>query len=204
MPVTRRPCTARRSLLADRRVLILLDNAATASQVRPLLPGSGGSLVIVTSRDRLAGLAIRDGARRLTLGTLPEAEAVALLRAVTSDYRPQDDEQKYQRSAMLHRRLGDRSREALTWRGTGRTYAATERPEEAAAFHRQAAAVHRELRDTWELAVELHQLAEATDAGDPAAARTHRTEALTHLTPFTDPRAHALRALVEQSLAGHG
>ncbi|WP_333493574.1 ATP-binding protein [Kitasatospora cathayae] len=80
-----------RSLLADRRVLVILDNAATASQVRPLLPGSAGSLVLVTSRSRLSGLAVRDGARRLTLGTLPEPEAVALLRAVTADHRPQDD-----------------------------------------------------------------------------------------------------------------
>ncbi|MFF2807677.1 tetratricopeptide repeat protein [Streptomyces sp. NPDC058000] len=80
-----------RSLLADRRMLIVLDNAATVGQVRPLLPGSGDNLVLVTSRNRLAALAIRDGARRITLGTLPEPEAVALLRAVTQDYRPQDD-----------------------------------------------------------------------------------------------------------------
>ncbi len=80
-----------RSLLADRRVLILLDNAATVSQVRPLLPGGGDSLVMVTSRSRLAGLSVRDGAHRITLGTLPEPEAVALLRAVTRGYRPEDD-----------------------------------------------------------------------------------------------------------------
>ncbi|WP_435178811.1 ATP-binding protein [Actinacidiphila sp. bgisy145] len=80
-----------RSLLADRRVLVFLDNAATVSQVRPLLPGGGGSLVIITSRSRLAGLSVRDGAHRITLGTLPEAEAVALLRAVTRGCRPEDD-----------------------------------------------------------------------------------------------------------------
>jgi hypothetical protein len=56
-----------RTLLADRRALILLDNAATAAQVRPLLPGSPGCLVLVTSRNRLSGLGVRDGARRLTL-----------------------------------------------------------------------------------------------------------------------------------------
>jgi predicted ATPase len=56
-----------RTLLADRRVLILLDNAHVAEQVRPLLPASPGSLVLVTSRDRLIGLAARDGARRLPL-----------------------------------------------------------------------------------------------------------------------------------------
>ncbi len=94
-----------RSLLADRRVLILLDNAATVSQVRPLLPGSGASLVVVTSRNRLAGLAVRDGARRITLGTLPEAEAVALLHAVTRDYRHDDDEDKLVELAQLCARL---------------------------------------------------------------------------------------------------
>jgi hypothetical protein len=77
-----------RSLLAGRRMLVVLDNAATVGQVRPLLPGTAGCLVIVTSRSRLSGLAVRDGAHRLTLGTLPEPEAVALLRAVTVGYRP--------------------------------------------------------------------------------------------------------------------
>jgi tetratricopeptide (TPR) repeat protein len=80
-----------RSLLSDRRMLIVLDNAATAAQVRPLLPGGAHCLTLVTSRSRLSGLAVRDGARRLTLGTLPEAEAVALLRAVTTGYRAEDD-----------------------------------------------------------------------------------------------------------------
>ncbi|MGI5352517.1 ATP-binding protein [Streptomyces sp. CA-250714] len=94
-----------RSLLAERRVLIVLDNAATASQVRPLLPGGGTSLVIVTSRSRLTGLAVRDGARHLSLGTLPEQEAVALLRAVTSNYRPEDGEEKLTELSRLCARL---------------------------------------------------------------------------------------------------
>ncbi|WP_307841209.1 tetratricopeptide repeat protein [Streptomyces endocoffeicus] len=94
-----------RSLLAERRVLILLDNAATVSQVRPLLPGTGTSLVVVTSRNRLSGLTVRDGARRLTLGTLPEPEAIALLHAVTSGYRPGDDEEKLTELARLCARL---------------------------------------------------------------------------------------------------
>lgn len=94
-----------RSLLADRRILVVLDNAATVAQVRPLLPGSASSLVVVTSRSRLSGLAVRDGARRLTLGTLPEREAIALLRAVTAGYRPQDDEQQLAELAQLCARL---------------------------------------------------------------------------------------------------
>ncbi|MDW6060409.1 hypothetical protein SAZ11_23415 [Streptomyces sp. FXJ1.4098] len=60
-----------RSLLADRRMLILLDNAATVGQVRPLLPGGGDSLTVVTSRNRLAGLAVREGARRITSACFP-------------------------------------------------------------------------------------------------------------------------------------
>ncbi|MFF3819387.1 tetratricopeptide repeat protein [Streptomyces bluensis] len=107
----------------------------------------------------------------------------------------------YQRSAMLHRRLGDSSREALAWRGTGQTYAAMDRHGEAAAFHRQAAAAHRDLGDGWELAVELDHLAEAVRPEDPEAARAHWAEAVTHLTPYTDPRATALRSRLERRLA---
>jgi DNA-binding SARP family transcriptional activator len=69
-----------RSLLAGKRVLILLDNARTAGQVRPLLPASSSCAAIVTSRDRLAGLVARDGAERLELDLLAEDEAVVLLR----------------------------------------------------------------------------------------------------------------------------
>ena len=74
-----------RSELAGRRVLVLLDNAATGEQVRPLLPGGPGCLVVVTSRDSLAGLVARDGARRLDLDLLDAAEAAALLRRLVGD-----------------------------------------------------------------------------------------------------------------------
>ncbi|SMD24507.1 AfsR/SARP family transcriptional regulator [Kibdelosporangium aridum] len=69
-----------RSQLAGRQVLMLLDNARDADQVRPLLPGTG-SLVIVTSRNQLRGLSIRDGAHRVTLNRLPADQAVELLSA---------------------------------------------------------------------------------------------------------------------------
>jgi len=79
-----------RSLLADRRVLVVLDNAATVGQVRPLLPGGPGCLVIVTSRSRLSGLAARDGALRIAVDLLPEPEAIELVVATTTTYRSGD------------------------------------------------------------------------------------------------------------------
>ena len=65
---------------AGRRLLIVLDNAASADQIRPLLPGSGPSMVLVTSRDHLGGLVALDGANRVELAPLPTDDAVALLR----------------------------------------------------------------------------------------------------------------------------
>jgi DNA-binding SARP family transcriptional activator len=70
---------AYRSLLADKRILILLDNARDEKQVRPLLPSGPGCLVIVTSRNELAGLAATEGARLLSLDVLADAEAREML-----------------------------------------------------------------------------------------------------------------------------
>jgi DNA-binding SARP family transcriptional activator len=69
-----------RSLLAGRRMLVVLDNAGSVEQVRPLLPGAPACVAVVTSRDSLAGLVARDGAARLDLDLLPLPEAVGLLR----------------------------------------------------------------------------------------------------------------------------
>ncbi len=68
-----------RSLLAGRRMLVVLDNAQDAQQVRPLLPGSPGCMVIVTSRNQLTSLVATDSAQPLTLDLLDTADARELL-----------------------------------------------------------------------------------------------------------------------------
>jgi DNA-binding SARP family transcriptional activator/tetratricopeptide (TPR) repeat protein len=80
-----------RQRLADTRTLIVLDNAATEAQVRPLLPGSGSCLVLVTSRRRLRAL---DDAHSVSLDLLSPPDAVTLLHAVAGAGRiPVDDPQ---------------------------------------------------------------------------------------------------------------
>lgn len=68
-----------RTLVADRRLLIMLDNASSADQVRPLLPNAPTCLVIVTSRNDLESLTAREGARRIALEVLPPDDALRLL-----------------------------------------------------------------------------------------------------------------------------
>jgi tetratricopeptide (TPR) repeat protein len=81
-----------RSVTDGRRLIVLLDNAASAAQVRALLPGPGPSLAVVTTRRRLAGLAL-DGARFLGVGPLDEQAAVELLsRIVGGQARSQRDD----------------------------------------------------------------------------------------------------------------
>ncbi|MET8676093.1 NB-ARC domain-containing protein [Streptomyces sp. NPDC004647] len=75
-----------RSTLADRRVLILLDNAHNAAQVRPLLPGAPGCAVLITSRTRFADL---DGASLIDLDVMSRDEALALLAHIIGEDRAQ-------------------------------------------------------------------------------------------------------------------
>ncbi|GIH96088.1 BTAD domain-containing putative transcriptional regulator [Planobispora siamensis] len=76
-----------RSLLAGRRLLIVLDNAAASDQVRLLLPGSTPSRVVITSRDSLRGLSVTHDVQRITLDVLPAEEALALLTALLGTER---------------------------------------------------------------------------------------------------------------------
>jgi tetratricopeptide (TPR) repeat protein len=80
-----------RSITSGKRLVLLLDNAATAAQVRHLLPGGSGSTVVVTARARLGGL-VGDGARLLNLEPLQSPAATALLRATLGEHRLDDSD----------------------------------------------------------------------------------------------------------------
>jgi DNA-binding SARP family transcriptional activator/tetratricopeptide (TPR) repeat protein len=75
-----------RSVLADRRLLVLLDNAGGPDDVRPLLPGAGG-LVVVTSRNRMSGLIAHDGARQVVLDVLDGGAAAEMITDIVGAER---------------------------------------------------------------------------------------------------------------------
>ncbi|MBB5873998.1 DNA-binding SARP family transcriptional activator [Allocatelliglobosispora scoriae] len=99
-----------RSLLAGRRVLMLLDNARDADQVRPLLPGAPGCMVLVTSRQQLTGLITTEGARPITLDVLSHDDARRLLVRLLGPDRvaaePDATDEIIQRCARLPLALG--------------------------------------------------------------------------------------------------
>ncbi|MEU3690638.1 ATP-binding protein [Streptomyces narbonensis] len=76
-----------RSLLSSRRMLIVLDNVASSDQVEPLLPGAAGCAVVLTSRRRLGGLAMRVGVERILLRHLSQPESVEVLSSVIGTVR---------------------------------------------------------------------------------------------------------------------
>ncbi|MFF6954992.1 MULTISPECIES: NB-ARC domain-containing protein [unclassified Streptomyces] len=87
-----------RSVLRDRRVLVVLDNAASEEQVRPLLPAGGAGRAMITTRRLLAGL---EGVRRLVLGPLPLPEATHLLTGIIGERAATDEESDLTRLAEL-------------------------------------------------------------------------------------------------------
>lgn len=90
-----------RTLLADKQMLIVLDNARDAEQVRPLIPGSRGCAVVITSRSRLAGLVASDGARQLALDVLDPDEARRLLGSIIGECRATAEEAAARRLVQL-------------------------------------------------------------------------------------------------------
>jgi DNA-binding SARP family transcriptional activator/tetratricopeptide (TPR) repeat protein len=86
-----------RSLVCERKLLVVLDNARSAAQVRPLIPGGSGTVTIVTSRDRMQGLIALHGAKPIRVGPLSDREAAALLTAIVEDTLLTSDPQALQR-----------------------------------------------------------------------------------------------------------
>ena len=163
-----------RSVLAGRRMLVLLDNAADAAQVRPLLPASPECLVIVTSRRELAALAAREGARLLQLDVLSEQEANELLVA----------------------RLGKERAAAEPWAVTELATLCARLPLALSVVVARAAAAPKLPLSS--LAAELTELGgrlDALDVGDPAAnVRTVLSLSYRHL-PETAARMFRLLGL---------
>ncbi len=161
-----------RSVVAGRRMLVLLDNAADAVQVRPLLPASPESLVIVTSRRELAALAAHEGARLLQLDVLSEQEANELLVA----------------------RLGKERAAEEPWAVTELAALCARLPLALSVVVARAAAAPRAPLSS--LAAELTELGgrlDALDAGDPAASvRTVLSLSYRHLR---EPSARLFRLL---------
>ncbi|MFD0395861.1 NB-ARC domain-containing protein [Streptomyces nogalater] len=104
-----------RQILADRRCLLVLDNARDEAQVRPLLPGSGRTLVMVTSRRLLTGL---DAVHRLPLGRLDAAESAAFLTSLVGEERVAAEPEALKEVARLCEHLPLALRVAGNWLAT--------------------------------------------------------------------------------------
>lgn len=94
-----------RSAVAGRRILIVLDNAADVSQIRDLLPGEPGCLVLVTSRSDLPGFGSRAGVHRVPIDTLSDLDAAELFASVTRGHRDLGDPSSHAEIVRLCARL---------------------------------------------------------------------------------------------------
>ncbi|WP_146258961.1 AfsR/SARP family transcriptional regulator [Streptomyces tateyamensis] len=90
-----------RSMLADRRLLVVLDNVRSVAQIRPLLPANGRCCVVVTSRDPMEQLMLRYGAVRVQLAVLPPPQAIELLARIVPAERIATDPEQSARLAEL-------------------------------------------------------------------------------------------------------
>ncbi|PRY39045.1 AfsR/SARP family transcriptional regulator [Umezawaea tangerina] len=200
---TRRPAGvdgaagAYRSALADRRVLVLLDDAVDVAQVRPLLPGTEACTVLVTSRNRLDGLVVHEGARQQRLAALDAEDARGVLDRIVGHPRVAAEPEAAAELVALCGGL------PLALRVAAAHLAA--QPE------RRIADYAAELRTGDRLAaLELH--GDPTAAVGPAidlsyAARTpsaRRVFRLVGLVPGPDTTAPAVAALADTDLAGVG
>lgn len=89
------------SLMSGTRRILCLDNVHAIKQIRPLLPAAGGCVVLVTTRGELSGLSLLEGAYKVRLDVLPEAEAVDLLRRAADDREVADAPEDWIRLARL-------------------------------------------------------------------------------------------------------
>ena len=96
---------AYRTLVARKNLLIVLDNALSVEQVRPVIPGYGPGLIIITSRNRLHGLVVRDDAIRLSLDGLAHDDCLALLASIATSQFAGSDPQAADRLVRLCERL---------------------------------------------------------------------------------------------------
>ncbi len=98
-------CALYRSIVADKRALIVLDNARDEEQVRDLLPGGQGCMTIITSRNRLAGLLVDSGCRSIQLRPLPADETLALIERFLGRERLADDPDAAERMVEMSGRI---------------------------------------------------------------------------------------------------
>ncbi|MGH9564985.1 MAG: NB-ARC domain-containing protein [Candidatus Angelobacter sp.] len=90
-----------RSIIGDKRMLIVIDNVASVKQVRRLLPGSNRCLALVTSRSRVSSLVAREGAKRVTIDVLSPEDAIRLLGEIIGEERVESDYEAAGRVAEL-------------------------------------------------------------------------------------------------------